>query len=151
MIRVEIHETIERPIDEVFEQLVDIPAYPDWMPDDGLFVTCTQDSEGPVDVGTPYTDVTRLGTVHGEVTELERPRRVVFRYTARLLGMTAMQGWPGYTLEPDGAGRTGVHHHARAHLYGPFKLLRRLVQRIAEGERQRTLDALKTSLESVTT
>ena len=148
MIRVEIHATIARPIDEVFERLVDIPAYPEWMPDDGLFVTCTQDSEGPVDVGTRYTDVTRLGTVHGEVTELERPRRVVFRYTAHVFGVTAIQGWPGYTLERDGPGRTRVHHHATAHLHGPFKVLRPLVQRMADAERQRTVDALKASLES---
>ena len=148
MIKVEIHVTIKRPIEEVFEQLVDIPRYPEWMPDNGLFITCTKDSEGPIGVGTEYSDKTKLGTVHGEVTAFDRPHKVVFHYTARLLGMTVMEGWPGYELERDGETATKIHHHAEARLYGPFKLMQPLVQRMAQNERQRTVDALKESLES---
>jgi len=147
MIRVEINETVDRPIEEVFEKLVDIPSYPDWMPDDGLLVTCSKDSEGPVGQGTTYTDRTRVGTVRGEVVEFDRPSRVVFHYTARVLGRTALEGWPGYTLERDDEGGTRIHHHAEARLYGPFKLLRPLVRRVARGERQRTMDALVAALE----
>lgn len=148
MIRVEIHETIARPIEDVFERLVDIPGYAEWMPDDGLFVTCSKDSDGPVGVGTTYTDETRLGTARGEIAEFERPNRVVFHYTARLLGMTALEGWPGYELERDGEGGTRVHHLAEARAYGPFKLARPLLRRLARRERQRTVNALKESLES---
>lgn len=148
MIRVDIEETIDRPIEEVFERLIDIERYPEWMPKRGLLVSCTQDDEGPVGVGTPYTDRTRLGTVRGEVVAFDRPKRVVFAYTARLGGRTLMRGWPGYTLERDGGGRTRVHHVAEGHLYGPFKLMRPLIQVIARGERRRTVDALKRSLES---
>lgn len=148
MIRVEIDETIHRPIEEVFERLVDIARYPEWMPKEALLVTCSKDSAGPVGVGTAYTDETRLGTVHGEVTAFNRPNKVVFHYTARLFGMTVMQGWPGYVLERDGETRTTVRHVAEGHLNGPFKLLQPLVQAIARRERQRTVDALKASLES---
>lgn len=148
MIHVAIEETIGRRIDEVFEQLVDIPRYPEWMPDTGLFVSCTKDSEGPVGAGTAYTDKTRLGTIHGDVSAFERPTKVVFHYTARLLGMTVMEGWPGYWLEREGAAATRVHHRAEGRLYGPFRLLRPLVQRMARRERQRTVDALKASLEA---
>lgn len=148
MIRVEIEETIERPIEEVFEQLVDISGYPAWMPADSLLVTCTQRSEGPVAEGTTYLDETRLGPVKGEVSAFERPNQVVFHYTARMLGRTVMEGWPGYTLERDGDDRTRVHHVAEAHLYGPFKLMQPLVQAMARRERRRTVDALKKSLES---
>lgn len=77
-IRVEIEETIERPIEEVFERLVDIPGYNEWMPDQGLMVSCSKDSDGPVGEGTRYSDVTRFGTVHGEVVAFERPSKVVF-------------------------------------------------------------------------
>lgn len=147
MIHVEIHETIEQPIEDVFEQLIDIDGYPDWMPEGGLFVTCSQESEGPVGEGTRYRDVTRLGTVRGDVVAFRAPREVTFHYTARLFGVMAMEGWPGYTLEPAGAGATRVHHVANGRLYGPFRLFRPLVQRIAEGERRRTVDALKASLE----
>lgn len=148
MIRVDIHETINRPIEEVFEQVADIPRYPEWMPDSGLFITCTKDSDGPAGVGTTYTDKTRVGTVKGEISDFERPKKVVFHYTARLFGRTVMDGWPGYTLERDGEDATRVHHTAEGRLYGPFKLMQPLIQSMAQKERQRTVDALKQSLES---
>lgn len=147
MIRVDIRRTIDRPIEEVFDRLVDIARYPEWMPESGIFRSCTQDSPGPVDVGTRYTDYTPVGAIPGEVVELERPHRVVFHYVVRLLGATAMEGWPGYTLEPHEPARTIVHHRAEARLYGPFRMLRPLVQRLADGERGRTVDALKRSFE----
>lgn len=148
MIRVEFHETIHRPVEEVFEKLVDIPGYIDWMPRNGLFISCTKDSEGPVGMGTTYSDKTWLGTVRGDISAFERPHKVVFHYTARLLGMKWMEGWPGYVLERDGEASTRVHHVAQGRLYGPFKLIRPLAQRMARQERGRTVDALKRSLES---
>lgn len=98
--------------------------------------------------GTTYCDVTRLGTLRGEISEFERPDTVVFHYAAGLLGVPVMDGWPGYTLESAGDGATRVRHRAQGHLHGPFKLLKPLVHRMARSERQRTVDALKASLES---
>lgn len=149
MIRVEIDETISRPIEKVFDRLVDISGYSAWMPEEGLFVSSTQDSEGPVGAGTRYSDKTRLGTVQGEVSVFVRPKKVVFHYTAHRFGMTLMEGWPGYVLEPDGDVGTRIHHHAEGRLYGVFKLLQPLVQMMAHRERRRTVDALKKSFESV--
>ena len=148
MIKVELEKTVDEPIDEVFDRLVDISGYNEWMPDTGLFVSCTQDSPGSVAAGTRYTDVTRLGTVRGEVVEFERPHRVVFHYTWNILALRAMDGWPGYELKPEGRGRTRVRHVARGKLHGVFKLLGPLVQRIAESERRRTVRGLKKSFES---
>jgi uncharacterized protein YndB with AHSA1/START domain len=108
MIRVEIEEIIARPIDDVFARLADIGSYPEWMPKTGLFLTCTQDDEGSVGVGTSYTEKTRLGTIRGEVVSFVRPKRLVFRYVLRLGRKTVMQGSPGYTLEPAGES-TRVH------------------------------------------
>lgn len=148
MIRVEIHETIERPIEDVFEQLIDIDGYRDWMPDGGLLITTYQRSDGPVEVGTTYVDRTRVGAVKGEVAELERPTRVLFHYVAEVLGLVVMHGWPGYTLEPLSDDATRVHHIAEARLRGPFKLLTPVIQRMATAERTRTMRALKTSLKA---
>ena len=148
MIRVEITRLIDQPVEDVFERLVDIDGYPEWMPARGVFRSCTKESEGPVGQGTRYADHTVLGTVPGEIVEFEPPHRVVFRYHARLLGMSVMRGWPGYTLEHVGEGRTRLIHVAEACLVGPFKLLRPLMQRIAEGERRRTVDALERSFEA---
>lgn len=148
MVRVETHEIIERPVEDVFEQLVDIPRYPEWMPDKGLFISCTKDSEGPVGTGTVYSDKTRFGVVRGKVSVFDRPRRVVFHYRAGLLGKTVMRGYPGYTLERVGDNRTRVHHIAEAHLHGLFKLIQPLIRIMARRERRRTVKALKESLES---
>lgn len=148
MIRVEIEETIQCPVEEVFERLVDIPGYCRWMPAGGLFRSCWQASEGAVGEGTVYFDETRLGTVRGEVSAFERPRKVVFHYRARWLGRTAMEGWPGYELADEGASATRLRHLAVARLHGPLKLLQPLVRRMAWRERRRTVDALKESLES---
>ncbi len=148
MLRVEIRRLIERPIEDVFERLVDIDRYPDWMPAGGMFRSCTKDSEGPVGEGTRYTDHTVLGAVPGEIVEFEPPHRVVFRYDARLFGVPVMRGWPGYTLEHAGEGRTRLIHVAEARLVGPFNAFRPLIQRVAEGERGRTVDALERSFET---
>lgn len=45
-------------------------------------------------------------------------------------------------------GCTRIRHVAEGHLHGPFKVMRPLVQALARGERQLTVDALKESLES---
>lgn len=148
MIRVDIHETIHRPIHEVFDRIADINAYPDWLPARGIFITTYQDSPGPVRAGTTYTDKTRLGTVYGDVVEFDPPHRIVFHYAARRLGFTIMEGWPGYTLEAQDETTTRVSHHGRARLGGPLNLLRSIFQRMADHERQRTVSALKDSLES---
>ncbi|MFW5951028.1 MAG: SRPBCC family protein [Gemmatimonadota bacterium] len=148
MIRVEIEDTIARPIDQVFDRLVDIEGYNQWLPRRGLFVSCRQDTDGPVAVGTVYHDTTRFGTVRGEVRELDPPLRVTFRYTVRLLGRTVMEGWPAYTLAPAGSHATRLRHVAEARLFGPARLLRPLIRRLARNERRRTVAALKTSLEA---
>lgn len=148
MIRVEVDAVVRRPIDVVFDRLVDIAAYPEWMSNAGIFIDCTQDPPGPVKVGTRYTDVTRLGTVHGEVVELERPTRVVFHYRADMFGRRMMDGWPGYTLEPVGADATRIRHIAEGRLHGAFRLLHPVIQLIAGRERRLTVDALKRSLEA---
>ena len=125
MIRVEIDETIRRPIEQVFARLVDIANYAEWMPNNGLFIASTKDSAGPVGPGTAYSDKTRLGTVQGEISRFEPPNVVVFHYAARLCGITVMEGWPGYTLERLDDTLTVIHHRAAGRLYGPFKIRRR--------------------------
>ena len=148
MIRVDIRETIPRPMEEVFDRLADIDGYGAWRAGGGgIFLSCTQEDPGPVRPGTRYADRTRLGTVQGEVVELDRPSQVTFHYTLPLLGRTAIEGWPGYTLASDGAGGTIVHHHAEARAYGPLRLLEPLLQRIADRERRATVQALKESFE----
>lgn len=148
MICVEIEEVIESPLEQVFDRLVDMPAYVEWMPKYGLFLDCDVESDEPVREGTVYFDQTRLGLVRGEVATLSRPNELRFHYVAHLFGRKMMDGWPGYRLRREGEASTRVHHVSTAQLHGSFKLLRPVIQRLAQSERQRTLDALKRSFES---
>jgi uncharacterized protein YndB with AHSA1/START domain len=147
MIRVEVEKMIDRPIEDVFDRLVNIDGYPRWLPPSQVFLSCRQTSEGSVDVGTTFVDKTRIGTYRGEVTDFQRPIRVNFRMKLDWLGMSVMESRPRYRLEAVD-GRTQVHHIAVGQLYGPFKLLRPYVAIRAENERERTLAALKQSLEA---
>jgi uncharacterized protein YndB with AHSA1/START domain len=147
MIRVEIDTKIHRPIGKVFERLVDIDSYSDWLPQSRVFLDCEQTSKGPVDVGTTFIDRTRIGTYKGQVTELQRPTRVSFRMRLRWFGVNVMESRPTYILEPVEDG-TRVQHLAEGELYGLFRLLEPYVAIRARMERERTVDTLKRSLES---
>ncbi len=146
-IRVELDTVIKRHVEDVFERLVDISDYDKWMPRSGVFIRSRQTSEGPVTKGTTYDDKGRMGTWRGQVSDFERPTKVEFRETLRWLGMRVMEGRPRYQLEALDGG-TRVHHVSEGQLYGIFRLARPMVSFIARGERRRTVNALKKSLES---
>lgn len=145
---VEVDTTIDRPAEDVFERITRISEYSSWLPRSIVFTSCRQTSEGPVGPGTTYEDVTKLGTLRGEVCDLAAPTRVAFHETLRWLGRTVMEARIEYALHPDAAGRTEVHHVAEGELRGAFGLAEPLLAVIARRERQRTMDALKRSLET---
>jgi uncharacterized protein YndB with AHSA1/START domain len=147
MIRVEIDTTIKHPVEEVFERLANINEYSTWMPKSGIFIKSEQTSAGPLGKGTTYYDQGRMGTFQGEVSDFERPTKVAYRETLRWLGMRVMEARAVYQLKAIDGG-TMVHHVAEGQLYGIFKLMQPMTVVIARGERNRTVNALKKSLES---
>lgn len=147
MIRFEIDTKIRCPQEVVFDHLTDINHYVQWLPQTGIFISTRQLSEGTPKLGTRYRDNTTMGTFQGEIIEFQRPTRVVFRHRLHWLGLPVMETRPGYTLE-SADGVTRVHHTAEGELFGLFKLLQPRAARIAQRERQRTVDALKMSLET---
>lgn len=148
-VRVEIDEVIARPIGQVFERATDLSQYADWMPHTGVFRNCSHVSEGPVRLGTTYLDQGRMGSFRGEISEFERPSRVVYKETLRWFGTPVVVARIEYKFSPDPHG-TAVHHVAESELHGIFRLMRPMVAVIGRGERQRTVTALKRSLESDT-
>ena len=148
-VRVEIDEVIARPIEQVFERATDLSQYADWMPHTGVFRKCSDVSEGPVRLGTTYVDQGRMGSFRGEISEFERPSRVVYKETLRWFGTPVVVGRIEYEFSPDPRG-TAVHHVAESELHGIFRLMRPMVAVIGRGERQRTVTGLKRSLESDT-
>lgn len=145
MIAFQMDRVIERPIEAVFDRLADIDGYRDWMSRDGLFGDSEQISEGPIDVGTEFYDISSLGRLRGEVTDFERSRRLGFRQVLRRKGTPIFESRPSYVLEPTAEGTT-VHHHAEAEFHGLFKILEPVGYFVARRERTRVLDSLERSL-----
>ena len=146
MMRVELNTVVARPIEDVFGRLTDLPGYSRWMPKLGVFGRCDQTLEGPVGVGTTYYDRGRMGTFRGEIVEFRAPTRVAFRESLRWLGVKVMEARPAYELVSTQTG-TEVRHTAEGQLFGVFGLMEPVVARVARGERKRTVEALKGSLE----
>ncbi len=147
MVKVDLDEVIEKPVDEVFERLVDLDDYSKWLSKWGIFTRSWQTSEGPVGKGTTYDDKGKMGTFHGDVADYESPRRVVFREDLKWLGSRVMEARPGYELEAEGD-RTKIHFHGEGELYGAYKIMQPMMVVMGKHERKRTLKALKRSLES---
>ena len=138
--------TIDRPIDEVFARITDVGGYRTWMPRTGLFGSSRQTSGGPTGRGTTFIDSTRMGRLAGEVTEFERPTRVAFCESMRVIGRELLQVRPSYSLTANGS-RTVVHHVAEDELFGVMRLMKPMVAWMSKGERTRVLTSLKRSLE----
>ena len=140
----EIERTVAAPIGEVFARLADIEGHNAWVPGRGSILRQSrQTSPGPVEVGTTYEDRTRMGTMPGEIAELDAPSRIVYHWWDRSSsGTTRMEGWPGYTLEAVGEGETLVRHHVRLRANGIRALGMPVLRIIARRERTATLDAL---------
>jgi uncharacterized protein YndB with AHSA1/START domain len=146
-IRYEMRTTIDRPIGDVFARLADLDGYGAWMRRTGLFRRSGQTADGRLGPGTTYFDATRMGTFRGEVTDHEPPTRIGFRETLRWFGRDLIEARPAYKLEADG-GRTIVHHVAEGELFGVMRLMKPVAAQLARGERARTVEALRRSLES---
>jgi uncharacterized protein YndB with AHSA1/START domain len=146
-VRYETSTTIDRPIGDVFGRLAEVNEYRTWMRRTGLFHRSGQTSDGPLGLGTPYFDATRMGTFRGEVTDYEPPGRIGFRESLRLFGFKLMEARPNYTLEAD-RDKTVVHHVAEGELFGVMRLMKPVASLLARGERARTVKSLRRSLEA---
>ena len=132
---VEVDTTIDRPVEDVFDRLTRISEYSSWLPGSIMFTTCRQTSQGPVGPGTTYEDVTKVGTLRGEVRDYVAPLRVAFRETLRWLGRAVMEARMEYTLRAAADGGTEVHHVAEGELRGALGIAEPLVTKLARWER----------------
>src|SRR5438128_11959491 len=83
MIEAEGETVIERPIEEVFDFLVDSRNEPEWLPG---AVRVELVGDGPVGKGARFVgEYARAGRVELELVEYERPIRVTFRARARIV------------------------------------------------------------------
>jgi len=96
--------------------------------------------------GTTFLDTIKRGVARGEVVEYQKPTRVAFRQTVHLLGMRVLESRPRYELS-ESNGKTHVHHVAEGNGIGVFRLVEAFFKPVARAERERTVRALKLSLE----
>ncbi|GAA1971222.1 hypothetical protein GCM10009718_03550 [Isoptericola halotolerans] len=146
-IEFELERLVMAPIDEVFARIIDIDGYDDWLTGtQSMLVQTRQTSAGEPAVGTTFVDITRRGTMPGEIAELEAPTLVVFHWWQRsAAGRTAIEGWPSYHLSPSGHDQTVVRHRGRLEPHGIWLLGAPVLRRIAVKERTITVDALQAS------
>lgn len=145
MIRFTLKRLIDRPIEDVFQQLADIDGYREWMSREGLFRDTGKVSEGPTEQGTVFYDQARFGRLCGVVTEFDSPNKIAFRQVLRRNDKPVFESRPSYTLKAVGNG-TSVRHTAEGELRGPYKLLEPIIYPVARSERERVLDSLERSL-----
>jgi len=147
-IKVDIYEEIRRPMEEVFDYLIDISNYSKWLPESNIFLNSQQTSVGPPRKGTTFYDNTRFGQLTGEILEFERPKKVLFRQELFWLGILVMESQPEYFLESSPKG-TKIHHTGIARFFGLSRLLHSVFEKMAWKERKRVIRSLKKELESV--
>ncbi len=148
MFQLRFERHIEQPVEVVFARLVDIDGYGEWLPRSLIFKGGgLREPERDIEVGTEFVDRTPFGRFHGEVTELDPPRRVAFEQKLHQFGKLMFVSKPSYTLEPTDDG-TKVIHDAVGETYGPTRLFEQLVRVLASQERSRTIDQLQESFQS---
>jgi uncharacterized protein YndB with AHSA1/START domain len=135
---------IARPPAEVFDALTRLGALRSQIGTSATYVGTEDVSDDPVRAGSTYVDRTPVGRLRGEVLELERDRRVVFRQaTARgdldvRITYEMMPAANGTRVVRTGAITTG----------GWLALVHPIVVWATRTENQRTMARLKASLET---
>jgi carbon monoxide dehydrogenase subunit G len=118
MIQVNDSVEINRPVDQVFDFLADIGNAPRWQR--GV-VSSRKDSEGPMRVGTTFTENMRVMGMsfdaRCEVTAFEPPRRIAMVADGKLVRYHGV-----FQLEPVGAA-TQLSVDAQVALKGFWRLL----------------------------
>jgi uncharacterized protein YndB with AHSA1/START domain len=144
MIKLENSVVINRPIDEVFEFMANSENNPQWQ---SGAQEVMKTSEGPIDVGTTYTSVSKI---------LGRGIESTVEYTAyepngRLAGKTTSGPIPFQfetTFEPVAEGGTKVTSSGEGDVGGFFKLAEPLVARMLKRQTESDTANLKDLLEA---
>jgi hypothetical protein len=142
MIRIEGEIVIDRPIDEVFDFVVDERNEPDYNP---RIVAAEKLSPGPVGPGTQFrAETTAMGRTVGmtiEITAYERPRQF-----ASSIRMSAADIRGALTFDPLPAG-TRMRWAWEVKPRGWYKLMTPIIARSGRRQEQATWASLKQYLE----
>ena len=145
MAELRFETVIQRPIEDVFNLIADLPHYGEWLPPSNLYGNVTQYTGMPVGRGTQYVDQGKLTRMTGRVTAFAAPKHITFQQsTVSMLG--ALEVEIRYTLESAGDS-TRVIRQVDVRPGGAFGLIQgRLLKSITQ-ESERILAAMKAHLE----
>jgi uncharacterized protein YndB with AHSA1/START domain len=136
---------IQRPIEDVFNLIADLPHYGQWLPPSSLYGSVTQYSALPVGRGTQYVDQGKVTRMTGRVTAFEAPKHITFQQsTVSMLG--ALEVEIRYTLESVSDG-TRVIREVHVHPGGAFGLIQGRLLKSIRQESERILASMKAWLD----
>jgi hypothetical protein len=89
-----VQRTIETWIDSqpdlIFDVLIDLRSYDEWLPDSAVFRGTTAISRGAIGPGTTYIESSPWGIRRGQVVDMDRPVRISYHQP-----MTLRHVWMG--------------------------------------------------------
>lgn len=144
MAEMRFETVIQRPVDDVFALIADLPNYSKWLPPSNLYGS-TEYSELPIRAGTQYVDKGRASRMTGRVTQFEPPTRITFRQESVAL-FGALNIEIGYALAAEGDA-TRVTRQVAINPSGGYWFLQPVLMRAIRPESERILAAMTAYLE----
>ncbi|KAE9369787.1 hypothetical protein N431DRAFT_427920 [Stipitochalara longipes BDJ] len=143
---------IKAPASKIFDVIVDLKAYDEWLPTSTSFPGITSISESPAQLGTTYVESTPSGIRHGEVIGFSRPSKVMFHQPMQL--NSAPQGVlvdikVEVILREKSEGTTEVERNVYLGFPEPLSELKPVFENGASGEGARVMDLLKQRVETL--
>ena len=144
--------TINAPATKIFDIVVDLRGYDDWLPTSTSFPGITSISSSPTQLGTTYIESTPSGIRHGEVIEFSRPSKVVFHQPMQL--KSAPDGVlidikVEVLLREKSEGTTEVERNVYLGFPEELAGLKTVFETGASGEGARVMELLKQRVESL--
>lgn len=145
----EVHETIDRPVEEVFEYVTNVENDEEWHPN----VTETSEFDGEMSEGTTWTMSydSPFGTteLHEECIVFEPPNRYGYETKNGLFGGRIRTTESVFNFTQDGDG-TQVTISGETQVKGLLRVLQPLFKRMVTDELQSQLTELKSAMEQPT-
>jgi uncharacterized protein YndB with AHSA1/START domain len=145
MADIEITTEVNRPVEEVFKLVADIPNYSQWVRQiSPVFIENKVSPPGPVGVGTTFEDKLQFGKTIGEVIEYKPSERLVFQQKGYWESPIAEMRIE-YHFEPLNSSTRLTHKFdvSPVEIFAPMKAV---LTELCREERQRTCEAIKAVL-----
>jgi len=150
MIEMQFEADIRASAEQVFSLLAELRDYDRWLPRSTAFKGTIEISEGPIGVGTTYTEPGPLGVRNGKLTEFVAPTRLSFEQPMtmkpRVLGVVGIR--LSHTLTLTSNNSVHVLRALQLTPCGPVRFAAPLIVRAFRIENERMMKCLKAFAEN---